>query len=227
MTTWDRARFVVLGVVLASAVNASKLEAADEPIRTFATQKCRYTLPGPGWSWINNAPPNLLFAAGNDKGFVLNLSVMNAGKVERVDEAFAAGFEKSYYQSGQATKRGRRFGTFRGQPYFQTEAKLPDGSTGATRVFISHGLGYTLTLLGGTDPIENDPAFETIMLGFDFTTPPPQPAANPGAANTTAPPTEYEKTLNISEQMGRIAGGCFLAIILLYLIRSVFGKRKT
>ena len=47
----------------------------------------------------------------------------------------------------------------------------------ATRYFIANDTGYLLTVVGATEPIESDPAFESFMQGFAFTSPPTQAKA--------------------------------------------------
>ncbi len=214
-----------------------RLMAAEETTRTFPAQKCRFTLPGPDWTWIDKQVPNLLFMAGNTKGFVINPSTVSTPAPVQVDEQFAKGFEKSFYQPGQIEKRGGRFVTFRGLPSYQAEGILADGRTSATRVFTAHGLVYHLTLLGAKEPVEDDPAFEKLMQGFEFTAPPEQDAKNTGSGGAQAPArskgqtqpasdSDYGKALSISGWMGRIAGVCIIGAILLLLFRWVVRKRK-
>ena len=94
---------------------------------------------------------------------------------------------------------------------------MADGSTSVTRVFIAHGFGYNLSLLGGKAPVEDDSVLEKVMQGFEFTAPPEtQPASS----------SEHGKALNISQRMGQIAGWCIMGAVLLFLVRRA-GKRKT
>jgi hypothetical protein len=172
------------------------------------------------------------------KGFIINLSTVTTPKAVRIDERFAKGLEESFYESGKIEKRAGRFVELRGLPRYQAEGILADGRTSATRVFTAHGLVYHLTLLGAKEPIEDDPAFETLMRGFDFTTP-PEPEPKPAASGTAqvpaespvqtpdAPDSDYGKALNISAWMGRIAGVCIVGAILLLGFRWARRKRRS
>jgi hypothetical protein len=202
--------------------------AGEETVRTFPAQKCRFTLPGMGWTWIDKQAPNTLFMAENTKGFIITLSTVNAPTPERVDEQFAKGFEKTFYQPGQLEKRSGRFVTFRGLPSYQAEGTLTDGRTTASRVFTAHNFVYTLSLIGTKEPVEDDPEFEKLMQGFEFTASPEQQvSAQSGGQTQPAPDSDYARALNISERMGRLAGACILGALLLLLFRWMFRKRKT
>jgi hypothetical protein len=230
--------WLLLGVLALQFGSPRSLVAGEEATRTFPAQNCRFTLPGPDWTWIDKQVPNVVFMARNSKGFVINLSTKSTPQPVQLDKQFVAGFEKTFYQPGQVEKRGGRFITFRGLPSYQAEGVLADGRTAASRVFAAHGLVYHLTLLGGKQPIEHDPAFEALMLGFDFTVPPEQAAKRAGPAEVqaaseapgqTPPATDPDagKTLNISAWAGRIAGLCIIGIIVVGLFRWVVRRRKT
>jgi hypothetical protein len=236
MSTWSRSCLLVsfLALLFRSPL---KLMAAEEAARTFPVQKCRFTLPGPDWTWIDKEVPNVLFMAGNTKGFVINLATVRTPDPVQINEPFAKEFEESLYQPGQIEKRGGRFVTFRGLPSYQAEGILADGRTSATRVFTANGFVYHLTLLGAKEPIEKDPAFETLMQGFEFTAPLEPDSkrtgsevvqAPAGSAGQTPPATDsdYGKALNVSAWMGRIAGVCILGAILLLAFRWAFRKPK-
>ena len=191
----------------------ASLVAGEDNTRTFPVAKCRYALPGPDWHWIDKRPPKVVFMAGNTKGFVLNLATMDMPTPVPLDEQFVKGFEKSFYHTGQLERRA--------VPGVPGLAELSNGRQAGRRenvghtVFSAHGLMYTLTLVGGKEPIEADPTFETVMEGFAFTTPPePEPkragsvgvAAPPGPPGPTPGPANaaYGKALNFSERMGRL-----------------------
>jgi hypothetical protein len=207
--------------------------AADEATRTFAAQKCRFTLPGPDWKWSEKATPNSLFFAVNTKGFVVTLSVVESPKIWNIGDLSVKDFEKTFYVPGKLSKQAGRFITFRGLQCYQLESSLADGRTGATRILFANKSMYNLSLIGSKDPIEADPAFETILNGFDFTVPPEQ--GNAQGVQTSAQPTgqrsapseEYAKTLGVSQLMGKIVGACLIGIVLLLIIRSVFRKKKS
>jgi hypothetical protein len=200
----------------------TNLLAADEATRTFPAQKCRYTLPGPDWTWSDEKAPNRIFLARDTKGFVITLATLTQAAPVQVNEQFVQGFEKSFYKAASLKKRSGRFVTFLGVRGYQTESLLPDGRTSATRVFAAHGLMYNLVLIGAKEPIENDPSFEKIMHGFSFTVP-PAPDARPTDSGAD---TDVDKGAMISELMGSIATVCSILAVLLVVFRWATGKGK-
>jgi hypothetical protein len=198
--------------------------AGEEATRTFPAQKCRFTLPGPDWTWSDENAPNRIFLAKDKKGFVITLAaVASPGRVQ-MNEQFARGFENDFYKAPSPfKKRSGRFVTYLGLPAYQTEAMFPDGRTTAVRVFAAHGLLYNLSLIGRKEPIEDDPAFETIMQGFSFTVPPA-----PGTTSTSpGGDSDVDPIAKISRLMGSIVALCFIVAVLLLVFRSATGKSKT
>jgi hypothetical protein len=174
---------------------------ADEPTRTFAEQKCRYTLPGPDWSWVDQQTPSVLFMANDARGYVVNLSFGRLPQPSTLNQSFVNGFEKSFYPTSKMTKRGGRLITFLGQPCYQAESSLADGRTSALRLVLAHGNAYTLGLIGSDKPVESEPDFEAVMNGLSFTEPP--------APETEPIPPQQPK--GISERMGEVAAVCLMA----------------
>src|SRR5262249_49730184 len=54
---------------------------------------------------------------------------------------------------------------------------LPDGRTTVSRCFLAHQMAYQIVIIGGKEPVEEDPDFDAIMDGFAFTVPPVAPPA--------------------------------------------------
>jgi hypothetical protein len=229
-------RWLLIASMGLPLVSVQTIFAGDGAIRSFHAQKCQYKLPGPDWAWIDKQAPNVLFMAGDAKGFVVVLSFVASPDPTIIDQQFADGFEKTTFIPGRIGKRGARFITFKGLPCYQTEAILiAEEKTTASRTFTAHGFVYTLSLVGAKEPVEKDPGFKTVMDGFDFTVPPEQPPkVVSGPDQTPAIPTaqtspvlEYSKALTVSEWMGRIAGVCIVVAIVGGLIRWVTRKRKS
>ena len=178
---------------------------AEALTRVFLEQKCRFTLPGADWKWIDlrchrGIHGLNLVRAENNLGYFIFLDEITAPQAGQIDldfQEFAKVFEKNLSDWSEITKRDGRFVTYRIEkhtgrsvtyldvPAYQTESMLPDGRTTATRVFIANGFEYTMGILGVKEPIENDPIFETLLKGLEFTAPPdaeaidpPQPAAD-------------------------------------------------
>ncbi|MFL5340094.1 MAG: hypothetical protein ACJ8F7_08075 [Gemmataceae bacterium] len=143
--------------------------------RDFAEHKCRYTLPGKEWAWNEPPPPGVLCMASRPGGFFLTVKVTEQRGASHVGEKFAAEFDKDFFQTGQASKRGGRFVAFQGLPCYQVEATEPGGHSMVNRAFLANGVVYSVNLTGGTAPLEQKPDFEDIMNGFSFTEPPVEP----------------------------------------------------
>src|SRR5579875_1879689 len=127
--------WIQISILALQLVSAHRLLAAEEPVRTFPAQRCRFKLPGPDWDWIDKELPNGLFMAGNSKGFVITLSISSTPAPIRVNEKFAEEVEKTLYHPGQLEKRSGRFITFRSLPCYQAEGIMADGRTTAIRFF--------------------------------------------------------------------------------------------
>ncbi|MFL5338785.1 MAG: hypothetical protein ACJ8F7_01345 [Gemmataceae bacterium] len=202
---------IVFSFVLVLASNSALAQQpaegkADDRTRTFAAAKCRYTLPGPEWKWSQPGKPSQLFTATCPKGLVVYLSVVSV-PTSRLDSGLVQNLEQGFYGSGQATKRGGRFVTIQGSSWYQIEATLADGRTVACRTFVSKGLSYTLGIVGGRQPVEQDPEFETIHGGFSIIEPPPD--ANPAGDKTSA-----------------LAGGVIVMVFVVALVGRTLGKSK-
>ena len=85
----------VISVLLAVLVGNGVLRAGDN-VKTFPSQKCRYTLPGNDWSWLDpKIVPNTICVARNSDGLVLMLSVIPVPADTTADAKFAAGLDIS------------------------------------------------------------------------------------------------------------------------------------
>jgi hypothetical protein len=167
-------RIMILPVlaVLTGPVVAS----AADPVKTFPVSKCRYTLPGKDWSWVEPVPAaEFLCVAESRDGLTLMLMVLHAPTGSVVDADVSAGFDEGFAAAAGARKRGGRFSTFKGLPCYESEWVLKGQCTLASRVVIANGFAYQLQLLGNADPVEQRPDFEAIMNGFEFTSPPVAP----------------------------------------------------
>ena len=124
-----------LMLVAALMIGSSTGLAADEAnTRTFAPQKCRFTLPGPDWRWIENKDPNALCFAGNKDSIVVTLSALPDSSP--MNEAFAAGFETGFLKSSGFKKRSGGFVDYRGLRCYQLVSTLPDNRVMYSRVVL-------------------------------------------------------------------------------------------
>jgi len=153
---------------------------ARENVKSFQLYQCRYTLPGDDWSWAEPASGrDAVFMAQNRDGLVLTMSIHSAPAGWVIDARFATEYDQAAPTDVDFRKRGGRLLTFRGLPCYQHEGTL-DGRTTVFRVVIANGLLYQLVLLGNADPVEQRPDFESVMNGFEFTSPPvPPPGPDP------------------------------------------------
>jgi hypothetical protein len=76
-------------------------------------------------------------------------------------------------------------------------------------VALANGFCYQLQLVGNEDPVEQRPDFESIMDGFDFTSPP-------------VPKTviKVDRRDNVSYRMGQIAGYCLIAALVIFVAKK-------
>jgi hypothetical protein len=189
---------------------------ADENVKSFQLYQCRYTLPSDDWSWAELASgTDAVFMAQNGDGLVLTMSVHSAPAGRVIDSRFATEFDQTAPTGVEFRKRGGRFMTFRGLSCYQHEG-IFNGRTTVVRVVIANGLLYQLELLGDADPVEKRPDFESIMNGFEFTSPPVPPhAADP------------HRTTRIARGLGSLCAYSIpvTAVFLIYLgVRT--GRRK-
>jgi len=175
---------LVCALVEATAANRSIAQApAPERTRTFPDQCIKFTLPSDDWSWEEaNVSKGLCFAV-NKIGWTFTMTYMPLPKGMELDHNAAMGFEKSLYDPGELDKRGGGFLTFKGLRCYQTQGVLANGRTTATRIIHAHGYGLYLTVIGGKEPIELQPEFESIMDHVNFLTP-PQAIASSGQGDS-------------------------------------------
>src|SRR5215472_5609227 len=60
----------------------------DSNTREFPAQKCRYTLPGKDWFWVERQAPHSLYFAENYMGFVVTLSVVQHPPIALPNQKF-------------------------------------------------------------------------------------------------------------------------------------------
>ena len=144
----------------------------EPPRKFFRDYKCYYELPDASWSWNNQPGSHILFAAKNSKGMFVTLQWFQLKQVQTLEQ-YVPVYEENYFKSGQFRKRGGRFLSFRGSPCYQLEASLSDGRTVVTRIFLNNYLvALQLTVIGGPEPIERTPEFESVVQGLYLMDPP-------------------------------------------------------
>src|SRR5207248_3010527 len=115
-----------------------------------------------------------------------------------------------------ATKRGGHFLTFNGMRCYQVESFLNDGRTSVNRAFLADDLGFNLLVIGGKEPVEQDPEFEKLMSGFAFLKPP-----NRVAGSNVAP-----YGANVSDVMGQLVGGLLFVVFIIVAGNALTRKKK-
>ena len=144
-------------------------EKQEEMERLFHAQSCKYRLPDETWTWLELPNPNILCAARSRDGIVFTLAYVPVQGKAQIDETFVQGFEQGFFKDGRVKKRGGRDTTLAGQRAYQCEGGVAaTGQTTVNRVALAHGGSYNLGLVGGADPVENDPRFQAILAGFSF-----------------------------------------------------------
>ncbi|MBY0229383.1 MAG: hypothetical protein K2W96_08905 [Gemmataceae bacterium] len=212
-------------VLLAACACDAGAQSADKE-RAFPEWKCKAKLPGPEWRWNDAAKAPVVVQAVRPDDFALTL-VCDRLPAADLDSQIPT-LERGFFQPGVSSKRGTRFVSFKGVRCYQMEATHDaTGQTIVSRMFITHGTLYALTVSGGKEPVENDPAFMTILDSFSFIEQPPAPApVLPPAPPAEAPSSEYSDALTVSAWMGSIVGVCLIGIVVLLIVRAVAGKKK-
>ena len=206
----SRTILVTLTVLLAGHSTLS----ARETVKTFEEFQCCYTLPGDDWSWAVPRPgSDMICIARNRDGLALALTVLPVPAGVVIDGKFANNFDLRA-AANKMKKRDGRITTFRGLTCYQFEGTL-DAKNTMFRMVIANGYLYQLELAGDPNPIEKRPDFETIMNGFEFSSPPLPPSAA-GSAGRFPPHLT---------NMGKIATYCLLGgLILGIVIQGARGK---
>src|ERR1700704_4434055 len=78
---------------------SSAIARGDEKTHEFVQQNCRYTLPGPDWSWTEmKSAPDTIVVAKSESGAVIAIRAIPANKV--VDDRFMIGYEEGALKAG-------------------------------------------------------------------------------------------------------------------------------
>jgi hypothetical protein len=236
----SRSRLCLLICLLAlQMASPARLGAGEERTRTFEAQKCRYTLPGPAWSWLDDQKPeNMLCMTRNTNGFVISLSAVATSDGPEKNEQYGKEFEKSLYKSGQFEAGGQFYDpvAVRFVPAYPTRMRLSDGRKALLLVFTSRGFHYHMTLIGGKEKTEVDRELPTMVQGFDFTVPDERSAKQLGsiAGQDTIVrwPRQEQNTpasaavAGVARIAAIVAFVCIVAASLLLVFRLVFRKPK-
>jgi len=211
-------RYSVTAVVLALAICSLLSHAWAESERVFSAQGCRYTLPGPSWEWVDEAEvPHGVFMARDDTGLVMTLIVQPALEGATIGSEFIAGLERGARKNDLIVKRGSRKIRFKGVPCYQMELLMKsERKTAVNRIFIDRGTIYGLQLIGTEDHVEDHPAFEAAMNGFDF-------LQSTGSAHAPQTSTEDENESSL-EKMGEQFAKLLTIVFLVGLV--IWGVQK-
>jgi hypothetical protein len=211
-----RSSLALIGLLSAGIATAQQPAAPapkpDPNTRVFPAHKCRYTLPGKDWFWVEQTASPVLFRAENFMGYAVALSAAPVPPHITLNQQFAEKLEKEFFGSSDMKKRGGRFVVFNGLSCYQSEAVAPDGRTAVCRIFLANGFGYNLEVVGTKDPVELSPNFEKIMNGFGFT----EALAQPGAAQGQTSEASHVLVVGL--------GFCAVAAFLMRLARG-FGRK--
>ncbi len=191
-----------------------------QEVKEFAEHRCKLTLPGPGFQWLDHSNiPHAMAALGDDSGTMLIMLANKNPEGLVVSKDFCRGFDDSFDQPGVISKISGAITTFRGVPCYQLHARLEqNGTIGTIRAFAANGYVYQLQLLGNSAPIEQRNTLDRLFAAFEFVGEPILPAP--------APPRPEETAYKFSENMGKIAGYCIVGIILLTIAGKVTGRKK-
>ena len=150
--------------------------------REFKEYRCRLTLPGPRFQWLDHTKiPDCVAVFGDASGTLgLTMAVQKNPEGAVVNESFVKAFDKGAIQPGVTSKISGRIGRFRGVPCYQLHARYEeDGSIGTMRVFPANGYIYVLVLTGSNLPISERNKLGSIFSAFEFVGEPVLPVPKP------------------------------------------------
>ena len=187
----------------------------EERTRTFPELKCRFTLPNSDWEWVEME--HVHFAAVNSAGISVRLTASHHPGVE-VGKIFANSFDKEFFIPGERERRGGEFITFLGLPCYEVRGRLKDSTSSSMRIFAAHGYIYNVIVMGSSEPVENDPAYQEVLRGFEFTSPPE--AKRTGYA----PGSDEERAYLLGRVTGMVCAVCAFgsmgALLLWVILRA-------
>jgi hypothetical protein len=165
---------LALGAPLPSAI-AQGFVAPDE--KAFPEAECSYTLPVPGWEWLDPqllpAPRGKTFAvARSANGLVFTLQYERLRPHERPSRSSYESFEAAFLKSGRHTKLRSTHRNFRGVPSYEFNFTMPGGQGGSALIFYANDRFYYLQVLSAQGPLGPEANVEAIFDGFNFTRPP-------------------------------------------------------
>jgi len=211
----NSARIICMSLAILALQIGAADEPGNEPHKIFEKYKCSYTLPGPGWVWMDAANvPGAIFVASNQAGLVAILMAQPT-PLDSMAPEFIKGLENGAVRSGESSKRGGRMLTFKGVPCYQMDLMLvKEKQTFSSRIFVTHGYAYTLQVVGDVEPVEKSPEYDAIMNGFAFTVAPPPVSPSPQKrANSDA--------YNAGRRVGQIFVYVLIGAVVIALIRKV------
>jgi hypothetical protein len=164
---------VTLGCCLALVGAASSASAQSK--RIFPDAKCSYTLPGPGWEWVDVRGAR--FPGGDTLAqvrgpaglvFTLQTDPLRGGTPDRRSyQSFKAGLTST----GQVKAVGSRHLIFQGVPSYHIDTESAAGNHGAIRAIFANDRFYHLQVIKrGTPPTDDEAA--AAFGGFEFVGPP-------------------------------------------------------
>ena len=152
---------------------ASAALAAGQESKSFPEARCKFTLPGPDWDWLDpdlapkGAGQPLAFAA-NQKGLGYLLVCSPLRKDEKPTALAFESFEAGFLEKSKVKKLAGKESTFRGIATYQFEVELPGGATASLRIMYANNSFYLMQAsnsIGALTAAEAD----AIFRGFDFT----------------------------------------------------------
>jgi len=210
----QRAALAALVLTLGGALPVT----AQDKTRTFDAHNFKYTLPADNWTFLDESQvPNAICLARSTDGATFLVTTFGVPKDIDITDKFTTGFDKGAADNGMQ-KRGGRLTTFKGLTCYETEGLINGKMTTATRVVLADGLGYSVQVLAGAEPVEKRSDYEAIMNGFDFLKPPAPKMARTGISLKRTP---LEKSAFL---IGQVVGFCVVLAVAISVV--VFFRRK-
>lgn len=157
---------IVFCISIATCIFASGTDVSQRT-KEFPKYKCKLTLPGPDYKWINHTmiPNSIAAFSDSSSSIVVSLLVMKNIEDSSIDTSFATYFDGGFFEvAGDAEKISSELGEFKSVPCYSLFARhLKEGFFSVNKVFAANGSVYTLQIVSESTLKDNkaklDPLF--------------------------------------------------------------------
>jgi hypothetical protein len=209
--------FLFVAMVLCNSADAVETERTKE----FKRYKCKLTLPGPGYQWLDHTKAaDVAAAIGDPSGRVMLIMSVTADPEETpMGETFTREYDRGFMATGM-TKISGQVGRFKEVPCYQIHARDEADAVVTARSFPANGYIYSLAIMGSDLPVNQRSRLEPLFSAFEFIGEPTVPSGQPKITEE-----EVDRSMNKYKLIGGIFA-TLLAIIVLTIRDNIRRKRR-